>query len=112
MTGDLFGDAGPARSARDKGLQSAARNIGQTWMGGAIQRLLSIPYQDFTGEDVRNYLLSRDYPKPHHHNVWGAVMMEAAKRGLIVKTGEWRQMKNRKSHARATPVYRLASRKE
>lgn len=112
---DLFAAAAGAvqesRAARDDGIGRVTHNVGEAWMAGALRHLLAIPYADFTGEDVRKHLLAKGYAKPHHANAWGAVMMTAVKRGLIEKTGEYRPMKDKRSHARATPVYVLASKR-
>jgi hypothetical protein len=57
---------------------------------------------EFTGEDLRIILNDESY----HPNAWGAAINALIRKGLIVKTGEYRQMKVVSSHARTTPVYR------
>jgi hypothetical protein len=52
-------------------------------------------------------LVSRSVGGPHHHNAWGALVMHMVRTGRLVATGEYRPMKDVKSHARKTPVYRV-----
>ena len=64
-----------------------------------------LPYGDeVTGEDLR-YAAVEVIGEPHHPNAWGGAIAGAIKSGYIHKTGERRQMKDPKSHARTTDVY-------
>ncbi len=56
-----------------------------------------------TGEDLRK--LVPEQVVPHHHNAWGALILDAARKGLISRTGERRRMSERSSHARGTDVW-------
>lgn len=99
---DLFG----AKAARDAGFASVAKNAGG-WRPAAIAAIAALPQgYEGTGEDIRLDLLKAGLAEPHHHNAWGEVTKEAIKRGLIHRTGELRNMRTKRSHARATPVYR------
>ena len=62
----------------------------------------------FTGEELRLRLLDNSCPAPHHHNAWGAFIMQATRLGIIRPTGQFRNMATPKSHARATRVYEWA----
>jgi len=59
-----------------------------------------------TGEDVR-VLCAEVEIAPHHHNAWGAAINTMVRRGLLVPTGMFTQMKDVRSHARLTRVYRV-----
>lgn len=59
--------------------------------------------QEFISEDMRVQMAVR---APRHHNAWGAFTMKLIRNGNIVATGERRNMKTERSHARNTPVYR------
>ena len=96
-----------ARQARDEGM---AKVTEPSWVDGALARMrwMRLLHKDgFTGEDVRVYLSIVQYTEAPHPNAWGALINTAVRRGLIEKTGEYRQMKVKSSHARATPVYRV-----
>lgn len=59
---------------------------------------------EVTGEDIRTICADQGIV-PGHHNAWGAAVMACVKRELIAKTGEYRKMRDPRSHARETPVY-------
>jgi hypothetical protein len=50
-------------------------------------------------------LLTREGVVPHHHNAWGALILHAVSQGLLERTGRWTHMRDRRSHARLTPIY-------
>lgn len=56
----------------------------------------------FLPEDFRRWFIERGNERPHHPNVWGAMWMQAARQGLVVKTGQYRHMQDLRSHARIT----------
>ena len=60
---------------------------------------------DFTGEEIR-FDVTMGIGHPNHPNAWGALINTLIKRKIIVPTGEHRQMKDKTSHARQTPVYK------
>ncbi len=62
--------------------------------------------REMSGEDIR-HAVSRLGVKPHHHNAWGALIMNAVRLKLILPTGRDTKMKDRRSHARKTPIYRI-----
>lgn len=62
----------------------------------------------FLPEDFRHWFAQRGHPAPHHPNVWGGLWMHAAREQLVVKTGKYRQMQARRSHARVTAEWRKA----
>jgi hypothetical protein len=73
----------------------------------SYRALLIIPQMTgrrVTGEDIR-LTVERIIGQPHHHNSWGAIIATAVRRGLLIKTGHYTQMKTKKSHARVTPTY-------
>jgi len=61
--------------------------------------------RELTGEDIRHAIEVRGV-RPHHHNAWGALIMAAVRKELIQKTGRLVKMKDPRSHARQTPIYR------
>jgi hypothetical protein len=58
----------------------------------------------FIGEDIRFHLeLYMDAPK--HPNAWGALISMLVKRKIIFGTGKYRQMHDKRSHARTSQIY-------
>jgi len=96
---------------KEKGLKLVREN-NENWMDDCVDFttrwfIINGP-SDFTGEDIRNgceYYVGQ----PKHPNAWGALINTLIKRKIIVPTGEHRQMKDRSSHARSTPVYKSAT---
>jgi hypothetical protein len=95
---------------RDQGIKQVSEH-NENWMANTIA-LASYYAQfhvgDFTGEDIRNYCERKFSGSPKHQNAWGALINTLIKRKIIVPTGEYRQMKDKTSHARKTPVYKAA----
>jgi hypothetical protein len=102
---DLFGGR-DAREARDEAL-ARVRNSGGNWRDIALSALSLISGFEGTAEDIRIRLQLKGLRPPHHHNAWGEMIKAALHQKMIVPTGERRQMRTRKSHARVTPVYRV-----
>jgi hypothetical protein len=95
-----------AREARDEALARVKSN-GGNWRDIAISALSLISGFEGTAEDIRIRLQLKGLRPPHHHNAWGEMIKAALHQNMIVATGERRQMRTRKSHARVTPVYRV-----
>jgi hypothetical protein len=95
-----------AVGARDAALARVSDNAGpwMTYARAAIVAHLPDGWRG-TAEDCRVALLRAGVEPPHHHNAWGALIKSCIP--LILRpTGEWRNMRTEKSHARSTPVYR------
>lgn len=92
---------------RDAGIQAVDN---PTWTEQAMNKFVkttSLP-PEFTGEDIRLALTSIGLAPPHHHNAWGAFTMNLVRSGRIKPTGQFKNMKTEKSHARITRVYTRA----
>lgn len=103
---DLFDSA---ENQRDEALDRVASRSGK-WMPAAMAALRKCRGihrwpQGFTGEELRHRLLLDGCPRPHHHNAWGALINQAVRIGLVQATGERRNMRGPRSHARSTSVY-------
>jgi hypothetical protein len=94
-------------AARDTALARVAGNS-KAWMTSMQHFIVHLPIGWIgTAEDLRHMALEDGLGYPHHHNAWGSAAMIAIKhRKVLVKTGEFRAMRDRSSHARMTPVYR------
>lgn len=87
------------------------RSKSEIWMKLAISIVPNL--QDclplhFLAEDLRHELELR-IGKPHHSNVYGALTRTLLQKGLIIHTNKWLPMKLVASHARMSPLYRLAN---
>jgi len=93
---------------KEKGIKLVSEH-NENWMIKAIRNSRDfIAYnKDFTGEDIRMNVLLWTGP-PRHPNAFGALINTLIKRKIIVPTGEHRQMKDKTSHARSTPVYKAS----
>ncbi len=97
-----------AQEARDEGIARVS-SPNAKWMGDALDAISAIQGGLLTGEDIR-LKVGAYVGQPTHHNAWGALIRTATARGLLAKTGMFRQMRVKQSHARITPVYDLARR--
>lgn len=100
---DLFA----ARTARDAGIDLVEAN-NEPWMERALKLLPQTVARggELTSEELRILLGVAGLEPPLHHNAWGALTMNAVRRGLLEDTGRVMQMRGPKSHARRTPVWR------
>ena len=99
---DLF----EARAARDEALERVENNSGN-YVNRAIIEIKRMR-GTFIGEEIRlavEYIIGA----PHHYNAWGAIINIAVRQHVLLKTGHYRQMKTKRSHARATPEYSVAA---
>jgi hypothetical protein len=97
---DLF----TALLERDQALGQVEK---EPWHTRAVRAVSQLPAgAEYTGEEIR-LALSRTMEQPHHHNAWGAVIMQAVKRKHLRPTDRFRQMRTAKSHARVTRVYEI-----
>lgn len=82
----------------------------KTWLAEGLA-MIAEPTHDMqgwvgTGEDLRKKLTR--LRRPGHPNAWGALIMQAVRKGLLIPTGRYLPMKDKSSHARKTPEYRRA----
>jgi hypothetical protein len=100
-------DLPQSRAERDRALARVEYNAENfNRLARAVLRNLKPGY--YTGEDIRRLISKRGY-KPHHHNAWGALIRWALQGRILSETGEYEQMRDVKSHARRTPLYRKKS---
>ena len=100
---DLFPEV--AKMNRDLGIGTVTNN-NIPFMAQAIA-VVSGMSGELTGEEIRIHLTSIGIT-PSHHNAWGAVIMHCRRKGILVRTGKYVQMKDPQSHARENPVYRVS----
>jgi hypothetical protein len=93
-----------AIARRDEALALVNRHAGDEFRAG-VRRVLATMEGDFTAEDIRLACEAAGV-KPHHHNAWGGATAGLIAAKLIEPTGERRKMRDPKSKARPTDVYR------
>lgn len=95
-----------AEFARDIALDQVKEN-NQEWFGLALMTLTMMHLQgEVTGEDIRNHL-TQLVGRPKSANAWGSLIMRAIRQKIIEPTGHYVAMKDEKSHARKTALYRM-----
>ena len=94
-------DPKKSEEARDEALRQVTR---KPFTDEVEPVVFGLSGQELTGEDIRVVCEERGVV-PHHSNAWGGVIGALQKRGLLVRTGEYRRMGDVRSHARETPVY-------
>lgn len=90
---------------RDHGITQVLSH-NQEWRAAclaAFDRWLLPP--TFTGESLRFHWEELGL-YPTHPNAWGGLINFMQRRGLIIPTGQWAPMADKRSHARKTPLYR------
>jgi len=102
---ELLFDLPASRQERDVAIQQVAEN-NSDFMRRGLTIISQLWPGEYTGEEIRG-MLTHFGLAPRHPNVWGALINAAVKRGLLHDTGKTQPMRDVKSHARRTPVYRV-----
>lgn len=106
---DLLDWQPPAIIARDTALAQVEANSDE-WMRLAIITVEQLRRSygtfpiTFLAENLRHEITIQ-VGRPHSPKVWGALTMKLIRAGIINKTGKWRPMADKKSHARMTAEY-------
>jgi hypothetical protein len=102
-------DAAQSRENRDAGIEQVS-NSNAVWLSAAKQMLHKLAKdrdgQEVTGEDVRA-ILTEIGMTPEHPNAWGALINWMVKRNVLIPTHRYTSMKDPRSHARKTQIYKL-----
>lgn len=99
-------DIKAGRELRDSGVDSVLSHAGEDWRTRVAKYVTLLPAgETFIAEDIR---LACESLGVHasHPNAWGGMFLRLVGSGLIVATGEYRQMKDKRSHARKSQVYK------
>jgi hypothetical protein len=96
-----------AEAARDEAINRVEANADHVWLTGATEavRMLARTRDEFTTDDVWNRLDNAGYQPPHEPRAMGAVMRQAARDGLVVKTDRVRNSVRVECHARPVAVW-------
>ena len=96
---DLF----RSKLARDRGIALVSSHA-PNFMTRGIAFIMDLPPGNYTSEQI-NERLEAVGIRPHSDKAYGALTRHAARLVLLQDTGQTRQMRKVKSHARRTPVW-------
>ncbi len=95
----------PGRKLREIGLDLVLEH-NPKWENRYRLTLPLLVGQRLTGEEIRG-LLEPIIGAPRSMGAWGAAVMHAIRRGVLVEEGERGQMRQPSSHAHGTAYYRV-----
>ena len=101
-------DVPSAVEARDKAIEQVEANANPDWKKHAytaIEHLARMRPQ-FTTDDVWQYMADRDIVAPHEPRALGAIMVAAAKAGLIAPTDRYTPSARPECHRRPIKIWR------
>lgn len=100
-------DLQAGRARRDEGVALVDANS-EEWRQRARALLMEVIPFGWEGisEDIRMVLIDAGLSEPHSPNCWGSLTLWAVKQNLLVPTGALQNMRDPRSHARYTKVYR------
>ncbi len=101
-----FGPLFTGELLRDEGIANVTEH-NEKWMDLCVMKMEQSKWLGdgtFIGEDVRHYC-EYSVGCANHPNAYGALINTLLKRKIIKPTGQYRKMKDDRSHARRTPVY-------
>jgi hypothetical protein len=105
MTRQMTLDEQPAEvKARDAAIDAVAEKAGDEFRRNVVAVVKSMS-GEFIAEDIR-LECERQGIKPHDSHAWGSVSLWLIRHGHIERTGAYRQMQAKGSHARESRVYR------
>ena len=86
------------RTLRDSGIASVMDHSGE-WKDLAFEAVCTLPagWQGL-GEDVTAFVRAK-VGDPHHPGAWGGLTQKAIRRGVLVRTKEYRQSQSPGNHA-------------
>jgi hypothetical protein len=101
-------DAAAAAEARNEALARVEANANSAWKSHCEDaiRWLSETRPDFTTDDVWELMHQRLNPMPHEPRAIGAMMTNAAKRGLITPTDRYTPSARPECHRRPVKIWK------
>ena len=77
------------------------------WVRQGLGLIPDLAGHKMTGEEIRYTLVNQGMEEPHHHNVWGALILLANKKGLLRETGKYAPSTTPSSHCRRSRIYEV-----
>lgn len=86
---------------RDKGVAKVLSAADLKWQSDVLYIIDQFAKKGkaFTAEDVRQAAENCGLPQPHHPNAWGGMLITAARRKTIKRTGNFRRSSRPDRHA-------------
>lgn len=96
-----------AIQAREEAIEQVERNAEPEWKQACRDaiRELAIAKAEFTTDEVWEYLEAEQVELPHEVRAMGALMLNAARQGLIVASDRYRNSARVACHARPVRVW-------
>lgn len=110
MGNQLALDLEAGRKARDRGVERARARVGDRWVSEAAKDFAAFLRAQgaSTAESWRADYLARGLEPPTSHKCWGAVVLSAARAGLVVGTGRYVKARSVKTHGHPVQIWRAA----
>jgi hypothetical protein len=95
------------QEARDEALERVEENAHADWLMAAEWAVtgLAFNYEEFTSDDIWKAVNEQGF-STHEPRAMGAVMVKAARAGMIAPTDRWVQSKRTACHGRPIRVWR------
>lgn len=100
-----FDEERPGRGARERGIRDVTNND-LSAMTGMLARVRDVARRlhTFTIDDVRAACTLEEQPR--HPNAWSALLVNAAKAGIVAATGQFQESELPSNHRRRVQVWR------
>ena len=97
----------PQPDPKAEAIAQVRANASAEWCEAAMQavRKCCERYGEFTTDEVCYEMILSHAPTTHERRAMGAVMTDAAKAGLCVKAGRYRNSERRECHSRPLAVW-------
>lgn len=98
----------PGAVLRDQGMSATLAAEKAAWTANALRwlRLFAMQEPEFTCEQYRARWYEVGFDAPHDAHVWGALFNHAAKAGLIVWTGRYRNAESAMTHCHPVKIWK------
>ncbi len=92
---------------KEEGVQRVLFNAGGDWHGGALLVIKAVCKKQatMTSDDFHRVAVDLGLEEPHHPNAIGAVLRDAAQKGIIRRTPETKKSVRRHAHAREIRIW-------
>lgn len=96
------------RQLKESGQDLVMNNEREAWKAKAMEKIewLCKNRTTITADDVRSAITAAWIGKPHHPNVFGALMKAAARNGWIIKTGHYEKSNMASRHSGMLAIWK------
>lgn len=114
LAGAESGQEATGEELKEEATKRVWERSSEVWRKQALRlvQCLAASGGEITIDDVREAARCSGLYEPHHHNAWGALMHQAARKGFIVRTDIFRKSTRPEAKARMIRVWRSRLREE